>query len=303
MVSLLGRLAPLALRLRGSKRMFTDPQRTLDRIAYLTEHPQDFTPPSSLDREVRITRREFDGWTVYDVSPLDEAGIAASTPKNRAVYLHGGCYCFEITAFHWKLIAQLVRDSGTTITVPIMPLAPQGTASVVVDKVATLTQSLIADVGAAHVSVLGDSSGGGLALATAMAVRDRHPEPLRSINLMAPWLDVRGTDPMLQKIAPSDPWLAVPGTKAAGALYRAELEETDWRVSPLFGDFTGLGPITVISGTRDIVYADALRMIPTARAAGVQVNTIVGEGMIHVYPLLPLRESAPARDAMARAIS
>ncbi|MEH6782202.1 MAG: alpha/beta hydrolase, partial [Rhodoglobus sp.] len=75
------------------------------------------------------------------------------------------------------------------------------------------------------------------------------------------------------------------------------------RVSPLFGDFTGLGPITVISGTRDIVYADALRMIPAARAAGVQVNTIVGEGMIHVYPLLPLRESAPARDAMARAIS
>lgn len=298
-MSLASRLAALAVTLRGSRRMFSDPEKTLRRIDYLAKHPQDFSPPRSLSRIADIAEREYDGWVAFEVAPLAPCARTA----RRAVYLHGGCYCFEITAFHWRLIAQLANQSGATIVVPIMPLAPTGTASDVIDHVATIVESLVSEFEANNVSVLGDSSGGGMALATAMAVRDRRPEPLRSIVLMAPWLDVSGTDPMLQTIAASDPWLAIPGTKAAGALYRAELDETDWRVSPLYGDFTGLGPITVISGTRDLVYADALRMVPLARDAGVSVEWIVGEGMMHVYPLLPLPEAVPAREAMVRAIS
>jgi len=289
--------------------MFSDASRTLSRIEHLSTHPQNYLPPKSLERHVVITRRVFGDGVVFDVSPHPQsseapavsAGVRAGT--RRAVYLHGGCYCFEITTFHWRLIAQLVRDSGVSITVPIVPLAPRGTASVVVQGVADLTESLIADVGASNVSVIGDSSGGGMALATAMMIRRRSGAQLHSTVLIAPWLDVSGTDPMLKKIAPTDPWLAVPGTHAAGALYRAELEESDWRVSPLFGDFDGLGAITLVSGTRDIVYADALRMVPKAREAGVAVDWVVGEGMVHVYPLLPIAEAVPAREAIVRAIA
>jgi len=246
-----------------------------------------------------VTEREIDGWTAFDVAPITPSTGTA----RRGVYLHGGCYCFEITAFHWRLVAELASQSGATITVPILPLAPAGTASVVVRRVVSIVETAISEVGAHNVSVIGDSSGGGMALATAMALRDRHPEPLRAIALIAPWLDISGTDPVLQQIAPSDQCLAIPGLTAAGALYRAELDEADWRVSPLRGNFEGLGPITLISGTRDILYADALRMVPLARDAGVDVDWTVGEGMMHVYPLFPMPEAIPAREALVRAIS
>jgi acetyl esterase/lipase len=276
--------------------MFSDPQKTLDRVEQLRTHPASFEPPASIARKVDITSRSSDGWTVFDVAPRSGGNPA------RALFLHGGCYVFEIDPLHWRFVAQLVRETGVTITVPIMPLAPSGRASVVVDRVAHIAQSLIADVGAANVSLIGDSSGGGMALAVAMELRDRKHEPLRAIVLSAPWLDISGTDPKLAEIAPSDPWLAVPGTKAAGALYRAELPETDWRVSPIHGDLTNLGPVTVVTGTRDIVHADALRLLAKATKQGIPIDFHVGEGMIHNYPILPIPEGAAARAVVAKAI-
>jgi monoterpene epsilon-lactone hydrolase len=297
MASFLSRLAPLVLTLRGSKRMFSDPRKTLERIEQLRQHPVRFQPPASISRHVNVTSRVVNGWTVFDVAARSAPTLA------RGVFLHGGCYVFEIDPLHWRFVAQLVRETGVTISVPIMPLAPTGQATVVVDKAAHIVQSLIAEVGASNVSVIGDSSGGGMALAVAMELRDRKHEPLRAIVLSAPWLDISGTDPQLAEIAPSDPWLAVPGTKAAGALYRAELFETDWRVSPIHGDLTGLGPITVFTGTRDILHADALRLNAKATEQGISLDFHVGEGMIHNYPILPIPEGTAARAVVAAAIS
>lgn len=304
MASFLSRLAPLVLTLRGSKRMFSDPQKTLQRIEQLQLRPAKAKPTSFTARHVDVSSRVIDGWTVFDIAARADNKFARSHGNPaKAVFLHGGCYVFEIDPLHWRFVAQLVRETGVTISVPIMPLAPTGQASVVVDKAANLVQLLIAEVGASNVSVIGDSSGGGMALAVAMELRDRKHEPLRSIVLSAPWLDVSGTDPKLAEIAPSDPWLAVPGTKAAGALYRAELPETDWRVSPIHGDLAGLAPITVLTGTRDIVHADALRLRERAQREGIPLDFHVGEGMIHNYPILPIPEAKAARKIVANAIS
>jgi acetyl esterase/lipase len=277
--------------------MFSDPRATLRRIERLQQKPAPFAPARSISRHVDVSFREVGGWSVYDVAP--RSGAQAT----RALFLHGGCYVFEIDRLHWRFVANLVRETGVTVTVPIMPLAPSGRASVVVDRAAALVDSLIAEVGASQVSLMGDSSGGGMALAVAMELRDRGRDPLKAIVLSAPWLDISGTDPMLAEIAPHDPWLAVPGTHAAGALYRGELPESDRRVSPIHGDLTSLGPITVFTGTRDIVHADALRLLAKAEKEGIPIEFHVGEGMIHNYPILPIPEGAAARAVVAEAIS
>jgi epsilon-lactone hydrolase len=295
--SLLSRLAPLVITLRGSKRGFSTAQRTLDLVARLQARPRPFAPPARLSSRVDITRRDVDGWPVYSVSPK------GAHPSTRAIFLHGGCYVFEITTTHWNFVASLAAEAGITVIVPIMPLAPTGTASAVVPAVADLAAIVMDDVGAGNLSIIGDSSGGGMALAVAMELRDRGLPALRRLVLIAPWLDISGTDPMLAVIAPSDPWLAVPGTHAAGALYRDELGEGDWRVSPLHGDPTGLGPITMFSGTRDIVHADALRFLPLAAEAGLEVDYHKGAGMLHNYPILPMPEGDAARAIVVAAIS
>ncbi|CAN5316243.1 alpha/beta hydrolase fold domain-containing protein [soil metagenome] len=296
MASLLSRLAPLVLTLRGSKRMFSSAERTLARVSRLQRKPASSTPPASLARQASVSRRDVDGWPVYEVAP------PTVEPARHVVYLHGGCYVFEIDPVHWAFIRKLAVEAGVRVVVPIMPLAPVGTASVVVAGAARLVASLVQSVGADNVSIVGDSSGGGMSLAVAMALRDLGVPPLHATVLIAPWLDVSGTDPRLAQIAPRDPWLAVPGTHAAGKLYRAELGEGDWRVSPIHGSLEGLGPITMFSGTRDILNADAHRLLPLAAEAGVALDFHEGEGMVHNYPILPMPEGDAARAVVVAAV-
>lgn len=301
MASLLAHLAPLAITLRGSKRDFRSPERTLARIQAQRRHPVDFEPPASVARRTRIIRREVSGWPVYEVSPPGESADAPA--DRRAVYLHGGVYSFEIDPFHWRLIADLALASGSTVIVPIMPLSPEGTASTVVPGVADLVAAQVEQVGASQVSVIGDSSGGGMALAVAQVLRDRGVAPLGAVVLISPWLDISGTDPRLAEIEPRDPWLAVPGTHAAGALYRAELDETDPMVSPIHGSLEGLGPITMFSGTRDILNADAHRLVQLAAHTGHALEFHEGIGLIHNYPLLPGPEGRDARRRIVAALA
>lgn len=295
-MSLLSAIAPIVITLRGSKHMFRSAERTLRAVDRQQRHPAPNSPPKGLGKTIQVTRRDGTPWPVYDLAPR---GIDAS---RRVVYLHGGCYVFEIAAQHWTACEAIARQAGAVVTVPIMPLAPLGVASAVVPAIADLVASLIDEVGAARVSVVGDSSGGGMALAVAMELRDRGLPPLGATVLIAPWLDIRGTDPRLAEIDPTDPWLAVAGTHAAGELYRAELREDDFRVSPIHGSLAGLGPVTMFSGTRDILNADAHRFVTVAAAAGLSLDFHEGDGMIHNYPILPMPEGFAARDEIVTAI-
>lgn len=294
MASLLSRLAPLVITVRGSKRGFSSAERTLRKVERLQRHPRSFAPPRLPN--VDVVERTVSGMPVFEISP------PGATADSRALYLHGGCYVFEIDPIHWTLVARLAVEAGVRVILPIMPLAPAGTARAVVPAMADLAESLVDEVGAQRVSILGDSSGGGMALATAMVLRDRGVPPLHAIVLIAPWLDISGTDPRLAEIAPSDPWLAVPGTHAAGILYRGDLDESDPLVSPIHGALEGLGPITMFSGTRDILNADAARLVQRAARANIPLEYHEGTGMIHNYPILPMPEGDAARAVIVGAL-
>ncbi len=296
MPSLLSRLAVLAITLRGSKREFSSAERTLAKVAKVNEKPKPFAPSKSVAKRVHIAARTFHDWPVFDVTPRSGATGA------RALFLHGGCYVYEIDPFHWTLIAHLAEASGTTITVPIFPLAPVSNAATVMPLVVDLAAELVGEVGADRTSVIGDSAGGGMALVVAQVLRDRGIPPLHATVLLSPWLDISGEDPRLAEIAPSDPWLAIPGTHAAGVLWRDELDPHDPLVSPMFGSLAGLGPVTMFSGTRDILNADATKFVPLAAAAGLALDYHEAPGMIHNFPVLPIPEAKRPREIIAAAI-
>ncbi|MBK4346749.1 alpha/beta hydrolase fold domain-containing protein [Lacisediminihabitans changchengi] len=296
MQSLSSRLMPLVMTLRGAKRRYSSAELTLKRVDELRAHPASWAPPPALAKKVRVEQTTVGGMPVYTVGPRD------GTVTRVALYLHGGSYVFQIQRQHWTLIADLAATAGIRFTVPIFPLAPEATASTIVPTMTELAASLITEHGARHFGLFGDSAGGGMALAVAQQLRDRGFPAPRATVLISPWLDISGTDPRLAQIAPSDPWLAVPGSHAAGELYRGDLPELDPLVSPIYGNLLGLGPITMFSGTRDILNADAHRLVDAAAVAGVDLDFHEAPGMIHVYPLLPIGEAKAAREVMRRAM-
>lgn len=278
-MSVLGaRVMPLVQQLRGAKRRYSSRRLTRLRIARQVKNPASFVPPKLPG--VIVERSDVAGWPVFTVSRVE--GTAAT-----AVYFHGGSYVFEINPRHWKLIADLVRTTGATITVPIYPLAPHGTAAAVV-PVATDLAAAIPDA-----VIMGDSAGGGLALAVAIALRDRGIR--RRTALISPWLDATLSDPSIPKLEEDDPWLARPGMAFAADLWRGDLPLGDPRVSPLLDDITGIGPITLFVGTRDLLSADARALVRRARVSGVEVDFHEAPGMVHVYPILPIPEAEAAK--------
>lgn len=120
--------------------------------------------------------------------------------------------------------------------------------------------------------------------------------------LISPALDLRLTNPAVPAIAPTDPWLGVDGARELGRQWAGGLPLTDPRVSPLLGDLRGLGPMLVLTGTRDILNPDARDLAARARTAGVDVTLVEREGALHVFPLLPIRDAAEARRRIVAAL-
>jgi acetyl esterase/lipase len=244
-----------------------------------------------------MAARRVAGWPVYTVRPK------SGPVPNRALYLHGGAWVHEISPWHWRLIAELAVQASVEITVPIYPLVPTGTAGEVVPVVADLAEELLAAVGADSVTLLGDSAGGTIALAAAMLVRDRAVVPATAaVVLIAPALDLRFTDPLIPRIQPTDPWLAVPGPRAAAERWRGDLPLEHPLVSPIFGRLAGLGRITVFTGTHDITNADAHALVRRARAEAHPLDLHERANLLHDYPLHPIPEGADARRAIARVV-
>jgi acetyl esterase/lipase len=287
--ALLAVLVPFA----GWQREFRSADRTLRHAAEHRLRPVPYAPPRRLDRRVRITVRPVQGWPVYTVAP------PGGTATSRALYVHGGAWVHEISPWHWRLITELAVSADAAITVPVYPLVPDGTAGTVVPVIADLAAALVEEAGAERVTLVGDSAGGTIALAAAMLLRDRDAPAPRDVVLISPSLDLRFTDPLIPVIQPKDPWLAVPGPRAAAERWRGDLPLTDPLVSPLFGSLEGLGRITLFTGTRDITNADAHALVRRARAVGHPLDLHERPNLLHDYPLHPIPEGAAARRVIA----
>jgi acetyl esterase/lipase len=249
--------------------------------------------PSALDAAAG-RRRGWAGYRVFDVRPR------GADPDITVLFLHGGAYVAEITNWHWYFVVRLARAVPARVVVPIYPLAPTGVAADVVPAVADLLADL-RKAGAGRVVLMGDSAGGGLALATALVARDRGDTQRDRTVLLVPWLDVTMSHPDQVELARVDRMLSLPGLREAARLYAGGLPLTDPRVSPLFGDLAGLGPLTVLHGTHDLLVADSRRLVEAAGAAGVEIDYHEAAGMPHPYALLPIPEGRRARALVAEA--
>jgi monoterpene epsilon-lactone hydrolase len=247
--------------------------------------------PRRLDRQVALAVDARHGWTTYTVTPRRGA------VRDRVLYLHGGGYINEISPLHWSLVAGLAKNSGAAVTVPIYPVAPHGTAETTVAIATDIAAALIAENGPS-ITVMGDSAGGGLTFAVAQQLRDRGLQA-RRVVLISAWLDATVSDPRQASIEPHDPMLGIPGLAEAGRLYAGSLDITDPRVSPLNGDLKGLPPITMFSGTHDILNVDAHRLLENADSEGVSIDFHEAAGAQHVYALFPTDDGAAARATIA----
>ncbi|QHC57609.1 alpha/beta hydrolase fold domain-containing protein [Rathayibacter sp. VKM Ac-2760] len=277
-------LVPLALRLARANRTFVSADGARRRIRENALRPTRFGPPPRLRPGVRVDVEQVGGRPVYTIRPQRIRG--------GVVYVHGGGWVNEIAPQHWWLAARIADEASVAVTLPIYRLVPFGTAVEARDGVLALVRRSLERHGAT--ALAGDSAGGQIALSTALALRDEGVA-LPLTTLISPALDLSWSNPRIPEVQPSDPWLGTPGGRVLAEKWRGGLDLLDPIVSPLFGDLAGLGPISVYTGTRDVLNPDAHVLAERAAAAGVPFELHEAVGQLHVYPLVPTRAGRDAQ--------
>jgi epsilon-lactone hydrolase len=232
-------------------------------------------PPASLPKQCAVEVRDVGQHRIFTVRPRDDAPV-----RGQMLYLPGGGYVNPPAFLHWWFIARLVKILGLACTVPLYPLAPEHQCDEGIAFALAEYRRLVSEHGAQNVLVMGDSAGGGLALAT---LQQAETMPA-GLVLNAPWLDASVSDPAQVEIERHE-WLLNSFTlRTWGRWWAGPRDLRDPMVSPLFGDLSQLPPTLLFCGSADILVADARRL---AAAAPSRVRYIEEAGLMHVYPLLP----------------
>lgn len=258
-------------------------------------------PPERLTDRLDVVR--VAGFDVVRVRPSSASagGSGATTAPGALVYLYGGAFRSGIAKQHWHLIAELSDATGRDVYVPRYGLLPEYTSEDAAPFLAAVREWLR---GAGPLHVIGDSSGGNLALLMAQSEKrptsgDRTTAGIVGMTLIAPWLDLSISNPRVPEVARTDPWLDPERYRPLGRAWAAGRDPRDPAVSPIFGDLTGLPPTAVFVGTRDLCVVDC--EVLAERAPSVRLHA--EKGSPHVFPLLPTPEGRAGRAAIIRFVA
>ena len=268
-----------------------DPEE-VRRMVLAGQRDVDPSPPRRGMRGCTVTELDGHPFRVFDLRPPGAA------PTRTVLYLHGGGFVGDIDLFHWRYAARIARSAGARIVLPAYPLAPANTWRDSHPPLLRLFEQLAVE--SPHgVSLMGDSAGGGLALALAQRIaRWPGPQPTR-LALVAPWVDLAGATPGTEEARAHDPWLTLSKLRLYGSWWAGDDDVERPEVSPLHGDFAGLPPTIALCGTRDLLLPQVREAVRRAEAAGVDVTYREEHGLLHVYPILPVPEAGPARRRIA----
>ncbi len=214
------------------------------------------------------------------------------------LYLHGGGYVMGSVETHRELVARLSQAALARCLALDYRLAPENPFPAAVNDATAAYRWLLAQgTKPGRIVVAGDSAGGGLALATLVALRDLSlPTPAAGVCL-SPWTDLEGIGESMRTRAAQDPVVSREMIVTLAKLYVGENGDMhDPLAAPLYADFTGLPPLLIQVGDAETLLDDATRVAERAEEGGVDITLQIWEGMPHVWqwfaPILPEGQQA-----------
>jgi len=254
----------------------------------VTNHPARLIPaevPAKLRKRFESSVEEVSGHRVITLTARKEPDARV------AIFFHGGAYIRKAVSLHWSFVERWLERFGGRVVFPDYPLAPEHTCLETLAFAEAVYLKVIAGGPHRQLILMGDSSGGGLSLALRQLIRDKaFPEPDHTI-LFCPWIDLLMEDPEIDKLERLDPMLPARELRLAGKAYAGNLDLNDPRVSPIRGNFEGLGSLSLFTGTREVLLPGARRMRELCLSRGIPLNYFEYQGMIHDWMLLPLPEA------------
>jgi phosphinothricin tripeptide acetyl hydrolase len=275
-------------------------------IQVVREHLAKLPPSNTLTIEQR--RSQYERAERVFPTPADvtiDRVMAPTCPAERlrppgvrtdaaVLYLHGGGYVIGSPRSHRHLAAAIARAAGTRALLLDYRLAPENPFPAALDDAVAAYQWLLArGIAPARIVLGGDSAGGGLTVATLLALRDRGlPRPAGGVCI-SPWVDLTCSGASYATKAAADPIVTRDGVEALAQAYVGAGDRKAALVSPLYADLRNLPPLLIHVGSDEVLLDDAIGLGARARAAGVDVKVEEWPAMVHVWHwFLPILDEA-----------
>lgn len=261
------------------------------------------------DKRILVDKINVSGHLIYTF--IKKQNNQKKESDRHIIFFHGGGYVFEAVSGHKELIFNLIRLLDLKISFFDYPLAPENTYHQTFDMIIRGYFELCEKYPYDQFIFMGDSAGGGLALAFLQSlVQAKYSKnilfnnlgekigniqikiPQKSI-LLSPWIDLSLSNPKIKEFEEKDPFLSYDILKKSAMLYLGSKEFSKDELqnpllSPLFGDLNNLGKILVFTGTNEILYPDCLILEQKAKnAQNTSIKLIVEEDFIHDWLVFP----------------
>lgn len=250
---------------------------------------QAFVEKDALAQSEAITRRYAPTVAVHHrggVPVLDVRPKGWNENRKVVVYVHGGAHTLYSAKSTVGRAAIFADDTGHRVVSVDYTVAPEAKFNQIGDEVVAVIQSLLEEGHALDdVLIYGDSSGGGLAAASILKMRDKGLGIPVAAVLVSPWVDLTRTGDTEFTLAQAEPNYLYEkhSIKAAGA-YADPKDQKHPYASPVYGDFSKGFPSTLIQGgTKEILLSGFIRFYQALDTAGVSVKLDLYEGMPHNF--------------------
>lgn len=238
------------------------------------------------------------------IQPISVRIYRPTTESNQPVlvYFHGGGLVMGSNRSFEPLARALASVSKATTVAVEYRLAPEcpppaqfDDAYAALEWVAQSAQTL--DVDHNRLAVVGDSAGGSLAAAVALAARDRNGPPICTQVLLYPGLDRDMSVPSITALADA-PLLARDDIDFMHALVDGDAGPPNdpYLVPAYASDLCGLPPAIVVTAGCDPIHDWGERYATRLRDAGVQTTVTRYPGIYHGFLMHP---DATARGRLA----
>jgi monoterpene epsilon-lactone hydrolase len=218
--------------------------------------------------------------------PAERLTAPAAERARAVLYLHGGGYVLGSVRSHRELAARIGRAARAPLVIVDYRLAPEHPFPAAVDDAVAAYRGLLDQgLAPARVAIVGDSAGGGLAIATLVALRDAGVALPGAAVCLSPWVDLALEAESFVTNAATDPTIQRERLLPWARQYLGGVDAKHPLASPVHADLAGLPPLLLQYGTAETLRDDSLRLAARAHAVGVEAVSEPWDDMIHVFQM------------------
>jgi acetyl esterase/lipase len=213
--------------------------------------------------------------------------VGVPAPSVSILYLHGGGYIAGVPETYRSMVGTVCRELDADAFLARYRLAPEHRyPAALEDAVAAYRMMLGRGTDPRRIAVVGDSAGGGLALATVQRLRDEGDPMPAAVVALSPFADLTCTSASMSRFDGVDAMLTKRQLEFGAAAYLGGTDAATPGASPVFGDFAGFPPLLLTAADDELLLDDSLTVADRAERAGVSVELIQRSGVLHVWPML-----------------